>query len=110
MNRPLSLVAAVGVAAMLLAPSVSFAQTTPAPYTAPAGAAPSARHHRGGTHYMHALRALNLSDAQRQQIRSYMRTSQQQLRAQIDGVLTPAQRAQLRSSLQRSRPETKPGT
>ena len=111
MNRPLSFVAAVGAAAILLAPAAALAQSAPAPYTAPAGsAAHAAWHHRGGPGYIRALRALNLSDAQRQQIRTYMQTSQQQLRAQIDGVLTPAQRTQLHSSLQQSRSENKRGT
>lgn len=112
MNRPLSFVTALGVAAMLIAPAATFAQTAPAPYTAPSGAAaPSARgHHRGGSQYMRALRSLNLSDTQRQQIRSYMRASAQQLHTQIDGVLTPAQRTQLRSTLQQPRAQVKPAT
>jgi Spy/CpxP family protein refolding chaperone len=110
MNRPLSFVAAFGVAAMLLVPAASFAQTTPAPYTTPSATAPSARHHRGGSRYMRVLRSLNLSDAQRQQIRAYMRASQQQLRTQIEGVLTPEQRTQLRSSMQQPRSEAKPAT
>jgi Spy/CpxP family protein refolding chaperone len=108
MNRPLSLVAAFGVAAMLAAPCAVFAQSSPAPLAAPS--APSARHHDRGSSYMRALRSLNLNDAQRQQIRGYMRASQQQLRAQIDGVLTPAQRTQLHSKLQPARTETKPAT
>jgi Spy/CpxP family protein refolding chaperone len=63
---------------------------------------------------MHALRSLNLSDAQKQQIRGFARATRtadqnadpatkranmQKLRAQIDGVLTPDQRTQLQAAL-----------
>ncbi len=101
-------------------PAVASAQTAPAaPGAPPAASAPAntapgsvPRHHHN--RYMRAVRSLNLSDAQKQQIRGFvqaMRTANQnadpvtkranakQLRAQIDGVLTPDQRTQLRAAL-----------
>jgi Spy/CpxP family protein refolding chaperone len=51
---------------------------------------------------MRAVRSLNLTDAQRQQIRTIMRNQEQALRTQIDGVLTPDQRSQLRAKLSSS--------
>jgi Spy/CpxP family protein refolding chaperone len=53
--------------------------------------------------YLHALRGLQLSDAQKQQIRGMMRAQRQQLRQQINSVLTDDQRAQLRSQLARTK-------
>jgi len=123
MNRPLSIVAAFGIAAMLLAPAASFAQSAPATVAAPA--APGAKHHHHGSRYMHALRGLNLSATQREQVKGFMQTARatmktsdqatrrstaKQLRAQIDGVLTPAQRTQLQSTLKQARPAAKPAT
>jgi Spy/CpxP family protein refolding chaperone len=48
---------------------------------------------------MHALHALNLSADQKRQIAGAMRANQQALRRQIDAVLTPDQRTQLRTAL-----------
>jgi len=124
MKRLLSSAAAFGVAALLLAPGAAFAQGAPAPVTAPTASGATAPHHRHqGSRYMRALRSLNLTDPQRQQIRDLMskarttmhgadqatrRSTYKQLRSQIDAVLTPAQRTQLQTTLQQSRGMTKP--
>lgn len=99
MSRVFSFVAALGVAATLVLPAAALAQNAPAPVTAPA----TRPHHRHGSAYMRALRRLNLSDAQKQQIRQAMRNEQIAMRKQIDGVLMPDQRTQLRSALQQAR-------
>jgi Spy/CpxP family protein refolding chaperone len=67
---------------------------------------------------MHALRTLNLTDAQKTQIKSAMQQTRtanenadpqtrkanlEQLRSQINSVLTPDQRAQLQAELQKER-------
>jgi len=64
---------------------------------------------------MHALRNLNLTDAQKQQIAGFVknarlatRNAQRQLRQHIEGVLTDAQRAQLRANLAHGRPAGAP--
>jgi Spy/CpxP family protein refolding chaperone len=60
------------------------------------------------------LRSLGLNDAQKQQIRTAVRQTREadraalranaeKLRGQIDGILTPAQRTQLRTKLERER-------
>lgn len=116
-------VAALSVAAMLVAPAAAFAQAAPGAVPSPGAAAPAHKHYHGSP-YLHALRSLDLSDSQRQQIRSLMqaarssaaattdratrRANAQKLRAQIDQVLTPAQRTQLQSALQNARTSTKP--
>ncbi len=101
-------------------PLAASAQTAPGPQPAgPALSAPAMhahgahRHHRRNP-YLHALRKLNLTDAQRQQIAGYMKAqrearvaSARALRRQIDGVLTPDQRTQLHASL--NRPHGAPG-
>ena len=95
----------------------------------PGGAAAPAppqqqRHHRHRNRYMHAMRSLNLSDAQKQQIAGIMknaraanknadpqtrRANRLALRQQIDGVLTPDQRTQLHAKLaQRAQQCVKP--
>jgi Spy/CpxP family protein refolding chaperone len=122
MIRLSRLVAAVSVAALLGAPFAAFAQPAPVAVPSPGAAAPAQRHHHRSP-YMHALRSLNLSDAQRQQIttltqsaRSAPRTTDpavrranmEKLRAQIDAVLTPAQRTQLQTELKNARPASKP--
>ena len=93
----------LGALALLAAfamPLAASAQTFP---SAPGAAAPSARvpgaaqqRHRRGDPMMHAMRRLNLSDAQKQQIAGMMKTNRLALRKQIEGVLTPDQRTQLR--------------
>ena len=65
---------------------------------------------------MHALRSLNLSDAQRAQIRDTVRqtrtanqnadpqtrrSNMQAMRQQVEAILTPAQRAQFHAAMQR---------
>ena len=117
----------LALVAALAAPLAASAQTAPAPAppaAAPPGASgvqPHHRHHRRGL--AHALRSLNLTDAQKQQIAGIMksaraarmanagtppdpqtrRANMQALRAQIDGVLTDTQRAQLADTLKRER-------
>jgi Spy/CpxP family protein refolding chaperone len=116
-SSPIRFIAAAALtAAMALPLAASAQQAPPAPPAAnPAHANPGQRHHRGG-HYLHALHHLNLSDAQRQQIRTAMtqmrqanqnvdpqtrRANIKQLRSQIDGILTPDQRARLHNELRR---------
>jgi Spy/CpxP family protein refolding chaperone len=100
MHRLLSFTAAIGAAGLLLVPAAASAQGAPGPAAAPTAPAATTPHHRGrGPRYMRALRSLNLTDAQRQQIRTIMRNQEQALRSQIDGVLTPDQRTQLRANL-----------
>ena len=101
MHRLLSYAAALGAAGLLLVPAAAPAQTTTGPMAAPtAPAATSPQRRRHGSRYMRALRSLNLTDAQKTQIRTIMRNQEQAMRSQIDGVLTPEQRTQLRSSTQ----------
>ena len=100
MHRLLSYAAALGAAGLLLVPAAAPAQTTTGPLAAPTAPAARTQRHAQGSRYMRALRSLNLSDAQKTQIRTIVRNQQQALRTQIDGVLTPDQRTQLRSNLQ----------
>jgi Spy/CpxP family protein refolding chaperone len=111
-------------------PLAASAQTTPqmppqdAPPGAGAPAAPGAtphRHHHN--RYMSALHSLALSPDQQQQIRGFMRDTRaanqgadpqtkhanvKKMRSEIDGILTPDQRTQLRAALvqQRTNPPT----
>lgn len=111
-------VTALGIAAILASPLAASAQ--PAPAAPPVNAASPAahKHHHHRSAYMSSLRKLNLSDAQRQQIRGIMQTAHnapkttdpaarranaKQVRAQIDAVLTPAQRTQLKASMDAAR-------
>jgi Spy/CpxP family protein refolding chaperone len=70
------------------------------------------RPHRNA--YVHALRTVGLTDAQKKQIRiafqqmrdadrAAMRANAQKLRSQIQAVLTPAQRTELTTTLARER-------
>jgi Spy/CpxP family protein refolding chaperone len=113
---PIRFITAAAVAASLALPLAAAAQQAPPPPAAPAAAgAPAPRH---GAHYMRALRSLNLTDAQKAQIKTAMqqtrqanenadpqtrKTNLEQLRAQINSVLTPDQRAQLQAELQKER-------
>jgi Spy/CpxP family protein refolding chaperone len=115
--RILSIAALV---AGLFAPAAVFAQQTPLPV--PAGsAAPGHRHH--GSRWMHAIRSLNLSASQQRQIQDAVaqtrqanrnadqqtrRANRQKLHAQIEAILTPDQRAQLKSQLQRGHQAQRP--
>lgn len=99
----------LGALALLAAfalPLTASAQTVPAPGAA--APAPPAHtqyrhpHHRNG--YMRAMQSLHLSDAQKQQIAGFVKSSRAALRRQVEGVLTDDQRAQLRARL--ARPQT----
>jgi len=120
---------AFALAAVCALPLAASAQTAPNPGVAapphaaqPHAAQPGARgaqhrrHHRNP--YMHAMRGLKLSDAQRQQIAGILKNSRtatkgtdpktrranmQALRQQIEGVLTPDQRTQLHAKVAQAR-------
>jgi Spy/CpxP family protein refolding chaperone len=109
--------AAASLAVAFVLPAAAFAQTAPAPLASPM---PGMHGHHGhhGSAYMRALHALNLSDAQKAQIKTAMQQSHQagqnadpatrkadreKLRAQIDGILTPDQRTQLHTAMQQQR-------
>ena len=121
---------ALALAAALVTPLAASAQTAPvAPPVGPGAAganAPMARHHHHRQNgYMRAMRGLNLSDAQKQQIAGIMksahaarksaaaggtpvdpqtrRANMLALRQQIDGVLSDTQRAQLHANLKAQR-------
>ena len=113
MTSSTRLLSAVALVAALVIPSAAFAQTAPAPYPS-AAPANGARHHHGHNGMRAALRNLNLSDAQKAQIQQAFqqtrdanrnadpatrKANRAKLRAQIDAILTPAQRAQLQATL-----------
>ncbi|HXP94035.1 MAG TPA: hypothetical protein VN905_11255 [Candidatus Binatia bacterium] len=100
-------------------PLAASAQVVPPPAqtgpSAPSQGAPQ-QHHRNP--YMRALRSVNLSDAQKSQIRSILqsyrqkdqgldqtarRANAQQMRTDIMNVLTPAQRTQFQQAVQQMR-------
>jgi Spy/CpxP family protein refolding chaperone len=103
-------------------PLAASAQSLPGPQPAGPGVTAPAMHARPGQHrrhhpnrFFHALRALNLTPQQKQQIAGDLhaaRAAERQahiasaraLRRQIDGVLTADQRTQLRTALERSHP------
>jgi Spy/CpxP family protein refolding chaperone len=105
--------------ASLAIPVTALAQQTPPPATATFAPGTPAHHgHRHGNGLRKALRSLNLSAAQQTQIdQAFAQTRQanrnadqatrkvnrRQLRSRIDAILTPAQRAQLKTTLQRNR-------
>jgi Spy/CpxP family protein refolding chaperone len=118
----------LGALALLAAfalPLAASAQTFPNPGNA--GPAPSApqtqqqpqpQHHRRHNPYLHAMRGLGLSPAQRQQIAGIMKSSRAAskgadpqtrhanrlaMQQQIDGVLTPDQRTQFHAKLAQAR-------
>jgi Spy/CpxP family protein refolding chaperone len=108
--------AAASLAVAFVLPAAAFAQTAPGPLGSPMPG--MHRHHGHGSAYMRALHALNLSDAQKAQIKTAMQQSHQagqnadpatrkanreKLRAQIDGILTPDQRTQLHTAMQQQR-------
>jgi Spy/CpxP family protein refolding chaperone len=116
----------LGAFALLAAfalPLAASAQTAPNQGVAPAPAAQHQRHHHHNR-YMHAMRGLQLSPAQKQQIAGIMKGSRgantaadpqtrranaKALHQQIEGVLTDAQRSQLHANLaQGHRPSAKP--
>jgi Spy/CpxP family protein refolding chaperone len=96
---------ALALLAALALPLAASAQSISAPTAAaPAPAAQQRMQHRNP--YMRGMRNLHLSDAQKQQIAGLMRDNRVALRKQIDGVLTPAQRTQLRANLAQARRHT----
>jgi Spy/CpxP family protein refolding chaperone len=91
---------ALALLAALALPLAASAQTVPAPGANAPGAPQQQYRHRGGNP---ALRGLNLTAAQRQQIAGMEKSSRAALRQQIEGVLTPDQRAQMRANLAQRR-------
>jgi len=111
---------AFALAAVCVLPLAASAQTAPNPGVAapPAAAHPGPqqghhRHHRRSP-YLSAMRGLQLSDAQKQQIAGILKNSRtankgidqktrranmQAMRQQIEGVLTPDQRTQLHAKI-----------
>lgn len=92
----------LALAAALVIPNAAYAQQAPPP---DAAAGPQQRHFGGG---MHRFQNLNLSDQQKAQIQQIVQNfrqshqnqpptpdERQQLRQQIDAVLTPQQRTQM---------------
>ena len=118
----LRFLAAAVLAASLTAPIAAFAQQSPgaplAPVPSAAPGQPGAHHGRHHNGFRTALRGLNLSAAQKTQIDQIFaqargqnrtadpatrKTNRAKTRAQIEAILTPAQRAQLRATLQQQR-------
>lgn len=113
------LVAAAALAVGLAAPVAALAQTPPAP-APPAGAAAHSHHHHRGA-MRAALGKLNLSAAQKSQLDTLFaqarqqrvanrnadpatrRAAAKQFRSKVDGILSPAQRAQFRVALRTER-------
>lgn len=110
------------LAAALAIPAAALAQQAPpAPAPgAPAGAPgqPGMHRHGHGGGFRHALQSLNLSDAQKTQIQQVFaqsrganrnadpatrKANREKTRAQIEAILTPAQRAQFQTALQQAR-------
>lgn len=111
----------IGALALLAAfalPLVASAQTVPAPgAAAPAPPAQHQRHHHHNS-FLHAMGSLKLSDAQKQQIAGFLKSTRAAnkgadrqtrranmlaMRKQIDSVLSDDQRSQLRANLARER-------
>ena len=107
----------IALAATLVAPVAACAQQAPPPPAAAQDAAPGGHRHHGNP-MRRALAKLNLSDTQKQQIHDAMKQSREanrnadgatrkanreRLRGQIDAILTPDQRTQLRGELQQMR-------
>ena len=119
MRNPLILTAAF----LLLTGAPSYAQSQqapPPPQSAPNGQPGQAgQPHHGTPYMMRALQQMNLSDAQRSQIKSMVQSYRQQnpqgtdpqtrkanakqLRSNILGVLSPDQQAQLKSNIKAMR-------
>jgi hypothetical protein len=112
---------ALTLLAAFAVPLAASAQSLPGPQPAGPGVTAPALHGRADhlrrphhhNRFLHALRALNLSPAQKQQIagelqaaraaeRRAHRASARALNARIDAVLTPDQRTRLRTALERS--------
>jgi Spy/CpxP family protein refolding chaperone len=119
-----SIVATAVLAASLTVPVAAFAQQAP-PLGAPSAAPgqPGAHHGRHHNGFRTALRGLNLSTAQKTQIDQIFaqargqnkgadpatrKANRAKVRSQVEAVLTPAQRAQLKSVLQQARQHRQP--
>lgn len=116
-------IAAAVFAVALSIPAAAFAQQTPLPAATagpafPGSGAPAGRHRNRSNRLRAALHQLNLSATQQQQIdqalarakdanrnadRPTRRANMQKLRADIDAILTPAQRTQLQLAMRKSR-------
>jgi Spy/CpxP family protein refolding chaperone len=111
------LLSAAAFVAALVVPSAAFAQTAPAPLPSSAPAN-GVRHHHRHNGMRAALRTLNLSAAQKSQIQQVFEQSRAanrnadpatrkanraKLRAQIEAILTPAQRAELKAKIKAGR-------
>lgn len=114
MNRTLS---ALALTAALLVPVAASAQTQPAPPAPVEG-----HHHRDHAGMKHFLKDLNLTDAQKAQIKQIRenaraqrenegqnadpaarRAAHEKMRADIEAVLTPEQRIKLQQEMQQWR-------
>jgi len=115
---PIRFLTAAALATAFAVPTAALAQNTPQalPPGATQGVTSPAHSHHGHHHgrYLHALRALNLSDAQRAQIRDAVRqtrqanenadpqtrrANEQALHQRVDALLTPDQRTHLQGML-----------
>jgi Spy/CpxP family protein refolding chaperone len=115
---PIRFLTAAALATAFAVPTAALAQNVPGqpPPGAAQGVTAPAHAHHGHHHsrYLHALRALNLSDAQRAQIRDAVRqtrqanqnadpqtrrANQQALHQRVDALLTPDQRTRLHGML-----------
>lgn len=115
---------AVALAAVCALPLAAAAQSAPQPGIAAPPAvgqqapATQQQHRHRRSPYLRAIRNLNLSDAQRRQIAGILKGSRAAakgadpqtrradmaaMRRQIDGILTPDQRTQLRAGLAQAR-------
>jgi Spy/CpxP family protein refolding chaperone len=110
-------VTGAALVAALVAPLAASAQNAPSPSAAP----PADWHHRGHrwhhphrNPYLRALRSVSLSDAQKQQVRkafeqmgaadrAAMRANAEKMRGQVEAILTPGQRTELRTKLEQER-------
>jgi len=115
-SRLIREIALVAFAAVL--PLAASAQVVPPAQTGPAAPSQGAPQRHHGSPYMRALRSVNLTDAQKSQIRSIFqsyrqknqgvdqtarRANAQQMRTDIMNVLTPAQRTQFQQTVQQMR-------
>jgi Spy/CpxP family protein refolding chaperone len=109
-------VTGAALVAALAAPLAASAQSAPSPSAAPHADWYGGHrwHHPHRNPYLHALRSVNLSAAQKQQVRkafeqmraadrTAMRANAEKMRGQVEAILTPAQRTELRSNLERER-------
>lgn len=113
------------MAALFLSPLAALAQTAPANTTPMAPVTAPVKHHHHGSRYMRALRSAGLTADQKAQIKAFRsnmhtagappdpaarRANAAKMRSQIDGILTPEQRAHVRAELAKQTPATSPGS